>query len=346
MIKTAIVILNWNGRHFLEQFLGGVVESASKVEGTEVIVADNASSDDSVDWLMFNFPQVELILFDQNNGFTGGYNRALSQLEANYFLLLNSDIEVTPGWLDPLVTYMDKHADTAACAPKLLAYDNRTMFEHAGAAGGFIDRYGYPFCRGRILEFREHDHGQYDAPMNIFWATGAALMIRATLYHKAGGLNEHFFAHMEEIDLCWRLHRMGYKVASIPQSVVYHVGGGALPYSSPRKLYLNFRNNLFMLANNLPGRKLVTTLFARLLLDGLSGLVYLSKGQFSNFTAVIKAHGGFYYGLPACYRNRKKFRTLNRQEACEGIYNGSIVYRYFKAKKQLKFSDLQIDGNK
>ena len=337
-MTTAIVILNWNGKAFLEKFLGKVVESARGLDA-EVIVADNASHDGSVEMLREKFSETRLILLDRNYGFTGGYNRALAEIEAKYFLLLNSDIEVTDNWLQPLIAYMDSHPDTAACAPKLLAYDRRDCFEYAGAAGGFIDAYGYPFCRGRILNATERDEKQYDTPINVFWATGAALMVRAELYRKAGGLNELFFAHMEEIDLCWRLQRMGYRIANIPSSTVYHVGGGALPVDSPRKLYFNYRNNLMMLVNNIPANRFYI-IFVRLILDGISAIAYLFSGRFSYFAAVVKAHYGFFARIPLCIRKRRIFKPLAIQSANTGVYRGSIVTKFFASKKTLKFSDL------
>ena len=338
-MTTAVVILNWNGKTFLDKFLGRVVESVRGLDA-EVIVADNASNDGSVEMLREKFPETRLITLDENYGFTGGYNRALANIDAKYFMLLNSDVEVTDNWLQPLISYMDSHPDTAACAPKLLAYDRRDTFEYAGAAGGFIDAYGYPFCRGRILTATERDEGQYDTPVNLFWATGAALMVRAELYEKAGGLNELFFAHMEEIDLCWRLQRMGYRIANVPSSTVYHVGGGALPVDSPRKLYFNYRNNLMMLANNLPAHRLHIML-ARLILDGVSAIAYLLSGRFSYFAAVLKAHYGFFVGIPSCIRNRRKFKPLAIQSADTGVYRGSIALKFFRSKKTLKFSELE-----
>ena len=340
-MKTAIVILNWNGKAFLEKFLGNLVASVSEVADAEIIVADNASSDGSVEMLKAKFPKVRLMLFNENYGFTGGYNRALAKIEAEYSLLLNSDIEVTDNWLQPLIDFMDAQRDVAACAPKLLAYDKRNMFEYAGAAGGFIDALGYPFCRGRILDMLEADAGQYDTPADVFWASGAALMIRTELFIKAGCFDERFFAHMEEIDLCWRLQRMGYRIANVPLSTVYHVGGGALPNDSPRKLYLNYRNNLMMLANNLPASR-VHIIFIRLILDGVSASMYLISGKFAYFTAVIRAHWGFFRRIPSCVRNRKKNKLLAVQKAKKGIYRGSIIFKFFKSKKSLKFSELRF----
>ena len=251
-MKTAIVILNWNGKHFLEKFLPGLADSISGgTEQTEIIVADNGSTDGSLEFLSETFPSIHTITFDRNYGFTGGYNRALRQIDAQYYILLNSDIEITDGWLEPLVEWMDTHPFCGACAPKLLSYADREMFEYAGAAGGMIDRYGYPFCKGRILKMTEKDYGQYDEPEDVLWASGACLMVRADIYRKTGGLDERFFAHQEEIDLCWRIQLEGYNVTVIPESKVFHVGGGTLQNGSPWKLMLNYRNNLLMLSNNL-----------------------------------------------------------------------------------------------
>jgi GT2 family glycosyltransferase len=250
-MKTAVVILNWNTEGFLKEFLPGLLHSVGKVDGAEVIVADNASNDGSLKVMQELFPQVRTIAFEKNYGFTGGYNKAFEQIDSEYFVLINSDIEVTENWLSPLVDWMDTHPECGACAPKLHSWQERDKFEYAGAAGGYIDRFGYPFCRGRVLKRLETDNGQYDNPKDVFWATGACLMVRSSLYRKLGGLDERFFAHMEEIDLCWRMQLEGYRISVVPQSVVYHVGGGTLPATSPFKLYLNYRNNLLMLENNL-----------------------------------------------------------------------------------------------
>ncbi|MDR1341064.1 MAG: glycosyltransferase family 2 protein [Prevotellaceae bacterium] len=339
--KTAIVILNWNGRHFLEKFLGKVFDSipAADMQNTKIVVADNASADDSVAWLSVAYPRAELILLDKNYGFADGYNKSLRQTDAEYYILLNSDIEVTEGWLSPLIKYMDSNPDTAACAPKLRSFNNPKFFEYAGAGGGFIDRYGYIFCRGRILDSIEKDEGQYDSAMDVFWATGAALMVRAELFHRAGGLDGEFFAHMEEIDLCWRLQLMGYRISNVPESLVYHVGGGALPNNSPWKLYLNYRNNLMMMAKNLyENRWLIISI--RLLMDGASALVYLASGKFQYFNAVIKAHWAFFRKISRCNKKRKKFKRLIVKKVNTGIYDGSIVYKYFRSGKKITFSQL------
>ena len=249
-MKTAVVILNWNTKGFLEKFLPGLISSVGKAGGAEVIVADNASTDGSMEMMAEKFPDVRTLRFESNLGFTGGYNRAFREIESEYFLLINSDIEVSEGWLEPLVEWMDNHPDCGACAPKLHSYQERDKFEYAGAAGGYMDRYGYPLCRGRVLSRLETDRGQYDSPKDVFWATGACLLVRSSVYKALGGLDERFFAHMEEIDLCWRMQLHGWRVTVVPESVVWHVGGGTLPAASPFKLQLNFRNNMLMLSNN------------------------------------------------------------------------------------------------
>ena len=318
-MKTAVVILNWNTEGFLKDFLPGLLRSAQKVEGTEVVVADNASTDNSLKVMEEEFPGVRALRFEENTGFTGGYNRAFKELDAledapEYFLLINSDIEVPEDWLGPLVDWMDTHPECGACAPKLHSWHDRKMFEYAGAAGGYIDRFGYPFCRGRIMGRVEADNGQYDGPEDVFWATGACLMVRSSVYRKMGGLDDRFFAHMEEIDLCWRMQLEGWKVTVIPQSLVYHVGGGTLPATSPFKLFLNFRNNLLMLDNNLAKtfalcwyrkgheiqkavrkalRHAQARMNFRIALDCLSAAVYLLTFRTDCFKAVLKAHKEF-----------------------------------------------------
>lgn len=310
-MKTAVVILNWNTEDFLKKFLPPLLQSVEKVEGAEVIVADNDSTDDSMAVMKELFPQVRTIEFETNLGFTGGYNSAFDQIDCEYFVLINSDIEVTEGWLEPLVEWMDSHPQCGACAPKLHSWYERERFEYAGAAGGYIDKFGYPFCRGRILKRLDTDRGQYDTPKDVFWATGACLMVRSSVYRKLGGLDARFFAHMEEIDLCWRMQLEGWNVTVVPQSLVYHVGGGTLPASSPFKLFLNYRNNLLMLENNLAKtfaleevrkghgiqkaavkacRRAGRQISVRRCLDILSSMVYLLTFNLSSFKAVRKAH--------------------------------------------------------
>ena len=272
-MKTAVVILNWNTEGFLREFLPGLLRSVKSVEGAEVIVADNASTDGSLKVMKEEFPGVRTIALEKNFGFTGGYNKAFEQIEADLFVLINSDIEVTEGWLEPLVEWMEENPECGACAPKLHSWQEKEKFEYAGAAGGYIDLFGYPFCRGRVMKRLETDHGQYDSPADVFWATGACLMVRSSIYRELGGLDDRFFAHMEEIDLCWRMQLAGYKVTVVPESMVYHVGGGTLPATSPFKLYLNFRNNRMMLENNL-----AKTFALSYKKDGLSDEAAAAKG--------------------------------------------------------------------
>ena len=293
-MKTAVVILNWNGAEMLRRFLPTILANTPDTLA-DIIVADNGSTDDSIHVLSSDFPQVSLIQFNRNYGFAEGYNQALSKVgdEYGYYLLLNSDIEVPEGWLQPMVEYMDAHPDVAACQPKLRAEHTRTHFEYAGAAGGFIDSLGYPFCRGRIFENVEADLGQYDTVCDVFWATGAALLIRSDIYWEVGGLDGRFFAHQEEIDLCWRLRARGHRIVCVPQSVVYHVGGGTLPKENPRKTFLNFRNNLLLLYKNMPDSRLRRVFFLRFWLDALASLVFLLKGEGRSFLAVWRARREF-----------------------------------------------------
>ena len=301
-MKTAVVILNWNTKDYLRKFLPGLIASTEGLDA-EVIVADSASTDGSLDVLSREFPGIRQIPLDKNYGFTGGYNRALAQVEADYFVLINSDIEVTPDWLKPLVAWMDAHPKCGACGPKLLSWRARDTFEYAGAAGGLLDRYGYPFCRGRALQVVEKDEGQYDSPADVFWISGACLMVRSKLWKRLGGLDDRFFAHMEEIDLCWRLQLAGYQVTVVPGSVVYHIGGGTLPNESPFKLRLNYRNNLLLLENNLAKTfrtqgysvegalgKARRRILVRMLLDGASACVYLVTKKWASYKAVVRAH--------------------------------------------------------
>ncbi len=334
-IKTAIVILNWNGKHFLEQFLPSVVKFSQGIEN-EIIVADNGSSDDSIIFLKTKFPEVKILAFEKNYGFTGGYNKALFQIDADYFVLLNSDIEVTENWLKRPTELLDSDPNIAAVAPKIKAFHNKTMFEYAGAAGGFIDKYGYPFCRGRILGEIEADTGQYDDECDIAWASGACMFVRASLYKSEGGLDDDFFAHMEEIDLCTRLKNRGFNLKYTSQSVVYHVGGGTLPNNNPRKLFLNYRNNLLFLYKNLPKKHLLVKIFSRMVLDGLSAIVYLLKFQFAYFAAVWKAHISFYKMLPNFKQKRRTAKSENKPIGID--FNRSIVWNYY-VKKNKKFSD-------
>lgn len=302
-MKTAIVILNWNGSPMLRRFLPSVVANTPSSIAT-VIVADNGSTDDSLAVLASEFPSVGVIRLDRNYGFAEGYNQALRRVGEGYeyYLLLNSDVETPAGWLEPMLAYMSSHPDVAACQPKLRAEHTRSHFEYAGAAGGYIDRLGYPYCRGRLFDTVETDRGQYDDVADIFWATGAALLIRCAVYWQVGGLDGRFFAHQEEIDLCWRLRARGHRLVCVPQSVVYHLGGGTLPKENPRKTFLNFRNNLLLLYKNLPERCLRRVLFLRFWLDALASLVFLVKGQPRSFMAV-------WQGRRAYRRMREDFRA-------------------------------------
>lgn len=335
-MKIAVVILNWNGRHFLERFLPGVIDSCQGI--AEVIIADNASTDDSVEFLRNNFPRVRLILNAQNFGFAEGYNAALRQIDSEYYVLLNSDIEVPKNWLQPVIALMDSDETIAACQPKILSFDNRSVFEYAGAGGGFIDRYGYPFCRGRVFQSIETDEGQYDDIREVFWATGACMFIRASLYHQVGGLDKDFFAHMEEIDICWRLKQLGYKVMYCGQSEVYHIGGGSLDKSSPRKTYLNIRNNNIMLYKNLPASQLYQVFFMRFFLDFLAAFKFLCDGGFRHFLAVTRAHLGFYYK----YKISRKKRRMIKQRYVSMIYQGNIVLDHY-LRRIKKFGELDAE---
>ena len=339
MHKIAIVILNWNGKDFLEKYLPGVIKF-SMMEGVKVVVADNGSTDESLSYLSGNHPTVEIIQFDRNYGFALGYNLALSRIQAEYFILLNSDVEVSDGWLRPLLETMDADPLVAVCMPKIKDIQKPDFFEYAGAAGGFIDKYGYAFCQGRIFDSLEHDYNQYNKEREIFWATGACLMVRGPLYKIAGGFDPAFFAHMEEIDLCWRFKNRGYKIMYNPDSVVYHVGGGTLPQGNPFKTYLNFRNNLFVLLKNLPPEKTSRILLIRILMDYLSAVRFLLQGSFRDISAIIKAHFAFYKGIKYCREFRNKEVKFITSYSHREIYDGSIVFQYF-AKKKYTFISLK-----
>ena len=337
--SVAIVILNWNGRSFLEKFLPSVL--ASTYGNKRVIVADNGSVDDSVAFLRSAFPQVEILPNSTNEGFAKGYNIALKQVECDYYVLLNSDVEVTPGWISPIIELMESDVAIAACQPKLLAYDDKTQFEYAGASGGWLDNFGYPFARGRIFEVCEKDTGQYDSVQQCFWASGAALFVRSDAYHKVGGLDEYFFAHQEEIDLCWRLQRAGYKIFVQPASVVYHVGAGTLPKHSSHKTYLNFRNNLIMLAKNFPRGMAFWKIPMRLGLDQVSAWRGLLSGDGSYFIAIYKAQIHFWRWL--LFTKKPRSASLKKGINLSGYYKRSVAWAYFIRKKN-RFSE--IVGNK
>lgn len=342
-MKVAVVILNWNGKGFLEKFLPSLFNSLPSY--AELIVADNASTDGSKEAV--NNEKIQWIQLDKNYGFTGGYNRAFDiikeQSDYSYYVLINSDILVCEGWLEPLVDFMESHKEAAACQPKILSFSHHEkgieQFEYAGAAGGFIDRWGFPLCRGRILSCIEEDKGQYDSPIQCFWASGACMVVRSDVWRRLGGLDEEFFAHMEEIDFCWRASLMGHQIWCIPQSKVYHVGGGTLPNNSPRKLYLNYRNNLLMLWKNLPKKRKGTKIFIRKCIDGLSAVCYIFQGKFNYFKSVTKAHRD--------YSKHKKEETVspriaepaNKKEALPyGMLPYSIIRKFFTGHK--KYSQL------
>ena len=331
--RVAVIILNWNGEKLLREFLPSVVKNTNTDLG-RVVVVDNHSTDGSWICLEQEFPDVERVLFEDNFGFAGGYNRAIEMIEAEYVVLLNSDVEVAPGWLEPLVAVLDRDERVAAVQPKILAYRDKKKFEYAGAAGGYIDYLGFPFCRGRVMDTTEQDDGQYDDEVDVFWATGASLCIRRDVYRATGGLDEAFFAHMEEIDLCWRLKNGGYTLKVVPSSVVYHLGGGSLPMNHPRKLFLNYRNNLLMLHKNLCAKQRKKIFFARVLLDMMAGGLFLLKGQWSNTRSVIRAYKAF-------REMRKAYPVPESSISLSGIYPRSIVLEYFLRGKK-KFSDLNF----
>lgn len=308
-IKTAVVILNWNGKHWLEKFLPNVIQHSNDAE---VIIADNNSSDDSIKFLEENYPNIRIIQNDGNYGYAKGYNLSLKQINAEYFVLLNSDIEVTKDWISPIISLMDSDRTISACQPKILDYNNKNKFEYAGASGGFIDNLGYPFCRGRIFDYLEEDKGQYNDTTEIFWATGACLFVRASHFFEINGLDEDFFAHQEEIDLCWRFKNKGYKVFVEPKSKVYHVGGGTLNVDSPYKTHLNFRNNLYMLFKNLPLSSLFKIIPIRLILDGVAALTFINKEKgIKHIKSIVKAHFYFYSQIPNLLRKRKYISQKN-----------------------------------
>ncbi|MBQ5898985.1 MAG: glycosyltransferase family 2 protein [Alistipes sp.] len=330
MKSTAVVILNWNGRQHLEQFLPSVVQHTPPQ--VRIIVADNGSTDDSLSFIERHYPTIEIIRLAENYGFAEGYNRALEQVDAEFFVLLNSDVEVTAGWIEPLVATLTNHRNVAAVAPKLRSYGRREYFEYAGAAGGYIDILGYPFCRGRILSTLEEDKGQYDTPQEVFWASGAAFCCRADVFRRLGGFDADFFAHMEEIDLCWRMQLSGYKIMVEPRSMVYHLGGGTMPNESPRKLYLNYRNNLSMLFKCAPTPQRILVAVVRPIADMLSALMYMLKGEKALAEATIKAYRDFFALHKILGEKRRAVRSCVTTESTK-IYRGSIVIRYALGKR-------------
>lgn len=341
MKKLAIVILNWNGKAMLEKFLPSVCRFSS-ADNVVVVVADNGSTDDSVAFVKEKFPSVQILLLDRNYGFADGYNRSLAQLDAEYFLLLNSDVEVTENWLQPLLSFMDSHPDVAACQPKIRAFADKDLFEHAGACGGFIDKYAFPFCRGRIFANVERDMGQYDSIADVFWATGAALMIRSDDFLSVGGLDGSFFAHMEEIDLCWRLRSRGRRIVCVPQSVVFHVGGGTLNVNNPRKTFLNFRNNLLMIYKNVPDRYLKRMLLARFFFDNVAALQFFLKGDWQNAKAVYKARHEFRKIRHEYDKKRAMNLSAQISDEIPEVLNRSLVISSYLFGIRA-FSDLKFD---
>ena len=337
--EICIVILNWNGKSFLEKFLPNVIANSGDAR---IVVADNASTDNSVEFLKQYFPSISIVQNTSNGGFAKGYNDALKKVDAKYYLLLNSDIEVTPDWLLPLYETIKSDNSIIGCQPKILSQTKRQLFEHAGASGGFLDRNFYPFCRGRIFEIIEEDKGQYDYSQEIFWASGACLLIRSDAFHEHGGFDEDFFAHMEEIDLCWRIKRKGGRFMVCPTSVVYHVGGGTLDYMSPKKTFLNFRNSLLMITKNYDGI-LPLKIFYRLCLDGIAGISFLLKGDLMHTWAVFQAHTDFYKKLPRFLRKRKKLKATPDNFNSIGWYKGSILWaRYVKKINYYKDLNLRL----
>lgn len=338
MDKVAVVILNWNGQQMLEKFLPSVMRYSQ--EEATIYIADNASTDGSLQLLEEKFPHCRVVCLEQNWGFAAGYNKAFEQIAAEYYLLLNSDVEVTHHWLTPMLEFMDTHKEVAACQPKLLSYTEKNSFEYAGASGGFIDKYGYPYCRGRIFDVVEKDNGQYDYQQEIHWATGACMLIRSTDYWEAGALDELFFAHNEEIDLCWRLRLLGKKIYCIPDSVVYHVGGGTLPKSNSQKTYLNFRNNLTMLYKNLDDNQLVHVMRVRRILDYIAAFqMLIFKGNWGDFKAIVKARKDF---LAWRYKFEEKRANIQRTRKHTTPHVNSpfsILWQYY-IKKHRRFSQL------
>ncbi|MDJ1502526.1 glycosyltransferase family 2 protein [Xanthocytophaga agilis] len=336
-MKTAVVILNYNGKHFLEQFLPSVVQYTTEAQ---IIVADNLSTDGSVEMLQQKFPQVQIIENTHNEGYAGGYNSSLKQVQAEYYVLLNSDVEVTPQWLSPLIQLMDSNPTIAACQPKLKQFHQKTHFEYAGAAGGFIDILGYPFCRGRIFQEMEADTDQYNDTRPVFWASGACMVVRSSIFWELNGLDAAFFAHMEEIDFCWRAHNSGYQIYYCAESTVYHVGAGTLSNSNPQKTFLNFRNSLATLYKNLHTFRLIYTIFIRLVLDGVAGAIFLLQKKPTHCWAIVRAHFDFYKKIPFWMKQRQN--VIRKKDGFDLlVYQSSIVWMHFVRKKK-KFSELQF----
>ena len=333
--KIAVVILNWNGRKFLQEFLPSVENTT--YANMELVIADNGSTDDSLDFISQQYPKIRVIRMSKNLGFAKGYNEALKQVESDYYVLLNSDVEVSPGWLEPMASLLESDPSIAACQPKILSFHTRDLFEYAGGAGGWLDKYGYPFAKGRIFDICEKDHGQYDQQEPIFWASGAALFIRSSVFKNVKGFDEYFFAHQEEIDLCWRIQLAGHKIYSCPQSVVYHVGGGTLPRGNTLKTYLNFRNNLIMLSKNLPVSKKLWVMPVRNLLDAISAWKGLFSGDGGYFIAIVRAHAAFVKWW--FFYKRKSVFPASRKGQLQGYLQKNMVWLHFIKKKRF-FSEI------
>lgn len=325
-LSTAVIILNWNGRNLLEKFLPSILKYSG---AANIYVADNASTDDSITFLKENLPEVKIIQNKENGGYAKGYNDALKYLQEDIFILLNSDVEVTENWLEPILEIFENEPETAAVQPKILDYNKRNYFEYSGAAGGFVDMLGYPYCRGRIFDSIEEDHGQYNQDAYIFWASGACLAIRRTIFYEAGALDEDYFAHQEEIDLCWRLYNLGYRIKYAGQSRIFHVGGATLNNMNPQKTFFNFRNSLYSVLKNVPEKKVYLLLLLRMILDGLAALKFITEGKFAHFYAVLQAHTSFYRN---CLKIRKKRALLPKRK--NYFEQKSVVFTYF------------IEGNK
>lgn len=337
-IKIAVVIIHWNNQHLLEKFLPSVVQTIP--ENTTIYLADNASTDNSIEYTNIHFPSVKIVSLTQNFGYAKGYNEALKQIDADYFVLLNNDVEVKENWIEHVIAEMEKDQNIAAAQPKLLQYRNPVMFEYAGAAGGYIDYLGYVFCKGRLFEQAEADNGQYQSTSTIFWASGACMFVRSKDFFEAGGFDDDFFAHMEEVDLCWRLQLLGKKIISVPESVVLHLGGSTLQKASPQKTYLNFRNSLIMLLKNLPAHKLWWFIPYRSFLDLLSSVFFILNGEFKHSWAIHRAHAHFFFRFPYWFKKRSSIVRINKKAFEDNSYQGSIVFEHF-IQKTNTFSGLK-----
>ena len=330
LAKVSVVIINFNGRKYLEQFIPSVL--ASTYPGMELIIADNASTDDSLQFLRTHYPAIRIIELKRNYGYAGGYNMALNEVKSEYYVLLNSDVEVTPGWIEPVIELMEKNRMIGACQPKILSYHQKNQFEYSGGAGGWLDSLGYPFARGRIFDICEVDRGQYNEAEAIFWASGAALFVRADLFHEVKGFDNYFFAHMEEIDFCWRLQLLGYQVYACPSSEIYHIGGGTLPKGNERKVFLNFRNNMIMLAKNLPKRQSIWKIPLRILMDFTSAVKSLFAGQAVYFVAVWEAHAAFFKWL--IFNRSSSVFPISRKGRVSGWYQHCVAWKHFVEGKE------------